>query len=218
MAEPTRLWFIRHGEVEAPYVGTFVGSLDVALSDVGRHQAAAAATFLEAAKVDAVLSSPRRRARDTAAPLARHHGHGIEIKDVFAEMDFGEWEGLPWAEIEARDPAFAATWQADPSCHACPAGESAGGFAERVQVGLAELLEEFKGRSVALFGHAGTNRAVLATLTQRPYMESFVFAQDYGCVNAAAWDPATGFGQVALVNLVPGPRSRDQGDGGANNR
>lgn len=215
---PTRLWFIRHGEVEPPYVGTFVGRLDVGLSPVGQHQAAAVAAYLADAELDALLASPRKRAIDTARPLAQGRGDTIEARACFAEMDFGDWEGLAWPDIAARDPHYAKTWQGDPEANACPGGESAGAFCQRVQAGLADLLEEFQGRTVALFGHAGVNRAVLAQVLRRPYMEAFTFAQDYGCLNAASWDPPTGFAQIALVNAVPGPRSRDQGDGRAGNR
>lgn len=212
MGALTRLWFIRHGEVEAPFVGTFVGSTDVALSDVGRHQAQAVASFLEPMELDALLSSPLRRARTTAVPTERATGLRATQATWAQEMHFGDWEGKSWPDIEAADPEGANAWQADPANIACPGGDAAGEFAERVQAGLAEMLDEFRGRAVALFAHAGTNRAILSAITQRPYMESFLFAQDYGCVNAAAWDGPQG--QVALLNAVPGPKSEDNGDGG----
>lgn len=214
MARPTRLWFIRHGEVEAPYVGTFLGVTDVGLSELGRHQAQAVGAFLADAPVDVVLSSPLRRARDTAAPLAAAHGIEVVARDGFREMDFGAWETLSWPQIEARDPDYAPHWQEDPATRPCPDGEAAQPFADRVNDTLDAVLEEFTGHSIALFAHAGVNRAILSRLTGRPYMESFVYAQDYGCVNAAAWDIGSGMGQIALVNAVPGPRSVDNGDGG----
>lgn len=214
MARPTYLWFIRHGEVEADYVGTFVGRLDVGLSDMGHHQAEAVAAYLEAAPFDAILSSPRTRARHTAAPLAKLSGLEPEVRQGFAEMDFGRWEGLHWPQIQALDETYAQRWGADPLNLPCPDGEIAGDFARRVQDELATVLHEFAGRNVALFAHAGVNRAILAALTRQSYMDSFVFAQDYGCLNAAAWSTdQPGAAQIALVNLVPGPRSESQGDG-----
>jgi broad specificity phosphatase PhoE len=129
-------------------------------------------------------------------------------------MDFGHWEGLSWPDIESRDAEVAAAWQADPVTIACPGGEHAGGFCDRASTAMQEVLAEYAGRNIAVFGHAGTNRAFLSMLTGLPYMETFVFAQDYGCLNAAAWDHVAGHGQVALVNLVPGPRSAAHGDGG----
>lgn len=214
MSKPTAIWFIRHGEVEAPHVGAFVGRIDISLSDLGHAQARGVAHFLREAEVDAIIASPRQRARLTADPLAEATGLNVEVRDPFAEMHFGDWEGKHWPEIEELDPDFAHKWRHDPATIPCPGGETANDFAARVQQGLHDTLEEFEGRQIALFAHAGTNRAVLSHVTQRPYMESFCFAQDYGCVNAAAWDPETGFGQVALVNHVPGPRSDEHGDGG----
>lgn len=206
-------WFIRHGEVEAPFVGAFVGVKDVDLSPVGKAQAEGIATWLEEAEVDAIIASPRKRSQKTARPLSKQSGIPIITRDGFAEMDFGDWEGKFWEDIEAEDPEFAAKWQSDPGTIPCPNGETANQFALRVQDALDTVLREFDGKTVAIFCHAGVNRAILSHITKRPYMESFHFAQDYGCVNAAAWDLEHGVGQVAMWNYVPGPRSDANGDG-----
>jgi len=207
----TRLWFIRHGEPADGVAGAFIGRTEVDLSPLGKHQAEALKEYLKDAQVDAVLSSPRRRARDTVAPLAA--GHGIPIRTVagFAEMDFGRWEGLRWDAIVAQDPDYAERWQANPAAIPCPDGESCAQFQARIESALESFLSEFRGRSVVLGAHAGTNRAILAHILGRPYMEAFAFAQDYGCINAAAWSEEAG-AQVALVNVVPGPRSAVNGD------
>jgi alpha-ribazole phosphatase len=209
----TQVWFIRHGEVAAPFVGTFVGRSDVALSDLGRHQAQAIATYLEDAPIDAILTSPRTRAKDTAKPLAEATGNELIVHEDLAEMHFGQWEGLAWPAIHAKDPEFAAKWQGDPTSLPCPGGESAGDFAKRVQAELATILTKYDGKTIAIFSHAGTNRAMLGNALRLDYMDTFRFAQDYGCINAAAWDAEYG-AQVALLNLVPGPRSEANGDGG----
>ncbi len=209
--QPTRLWFLRHGEVEGSRIGAFNGSSEVDLSPLGKHQAEAIRAYLESAAVDAVISSPRRRAKDTVRPLASALGKIVDVRPAFAEMDFGKWDGLHWNEILQRGPAEAQAWQADPGSIACPDGESGNAFAARVEDALAKLLAEFRGRSVVLAAHAGTNRAILGHVLKRSYMECFAFAQDYGCVNAVGWTES-GFGQVALMNFVPGPRAANQGD------
>ncbi len=208
---PTTLWFARHGEVSPDYVGAFVGRLDVPLSDVGHHQAAAIDAFLNEAGIDAVLCSPRRRAMETAKPLLDSLEMDADIRPAFAEMDFGEWEGLHWPEIEARDPDFAREWQEDPMSLPCPGGESAGNFAMRVQRELTQVVEEYRNKNIVLFAHAGVNRAIMAQVIGIPYMQSFALSQDYGCVNAAGWQES--LAQIALANFVPGPRSVMQGDG-----
>lgn len=209
--QPTRLWFLRHGEAEEGRAGQFIGRTEAELSPLGKHQAEAIKAYLEDAQVDAIVSSPRKRAKETVRPLASKLGRIVDTRPGFAEMDFGDWEGLGWKEIEARDEQLAAKWQADPGDIPCPNGESGNQFSARIDAALAQLLAEFKGRSVVLAGHAGTNRAVLGNILGRPYMECFAFVQDYGCLNAAAWTPE-GQGQIALVNFVPGPRSTHPGN------
>jgi broad specificity phosphatase PhoE len=202
----TRLWFFRHGEVEDPWVGRFIGTTDVGLSPLGRHQAEAIAAYLEPAPLDALVSSPRKRSLDTMAPIARQRGMTLDVRKGLAEMHFGTWEGLAWEDILDKDRDHALQWEQDPANTAPPGGESANDFAQRIHDALQELVNEFKGRSLAVAAHAGTNRGILASIVGRPYMEMFSYAQDYGCVNAVGWSNG-GFGQVALVNFVPGPPS-----------
>ncbi|MES2155956.1 MAG: histidine phosphatase family protein [bacterium] len=209
--QPTRLWFLRHGEIEAGKVGAFIGRSEADLSPLGKHQAEAIKVYLESAAVDAIVASPRRRAKDTVRPLASASGRIVDVRPGFAEMDFGSWEGKMWEDILRSDAAIAEEWQADPGAVACPGGESGNAFAARIDEALANLLAEFKGRSVVLAAHAGTNRAILGHILKRPYMDCFAFAQDYGCINAAGWSEE-GFGQIALVNFVPGPRADKQDD------
>jgi broad specificity phosphatase PhoE len=207
----TRLWFTRHGEVEPHMVGTFVGTTDCALSPLGRHQAEAIAKYLEDASIDAIVSSPRKRALDTIAPLARAKGMKLDVHKALGEMDYGKWEGLHWDQIVTSWPDLAREFEKDPATVPCPGGESGDMFFARVQEEVAQLAAEFKGRTVLVSGHAGTNRAILAHVMKRPWVDCFQFAQDYGCVNAVGWGES-GFGQVALVNFVPGPRSASQGE------
>lgn len=193
-------------------VGALVGTTDVGLSDLGRHQAEAIRAYLEDAPVDAIVSSPRKRSLDTIAPLARAKNMKLDVRKGFAEMDFGQWEGLHWKQVLERDAKAAQEWEKSFSTVPPPGGESGEVFAARIHAALSELLAEFKGRSVILAGHAGTNRAILSHVLRRPYVDSFAFAQDYGCVNAVGWSAQSGFGQIALVNFVPGPRAKNQGD------
>lgn len=209
--DATRWWFLRHGEVESPWVGKLIGRTDVGLSPLGRHQAEAVKAYLEDAAIDAVLASPRKRARDTVAPTAAHHGKIVEIRKGLAEMDFGDWDGLGWDEVVANDTDLALSWEQDPVNVAPPSGESVPLFQERIDAELERIRSEFKGRTILMGGHAGTNRAILSNVLKRPYLECFQFAQDYGCLNAVAWTKE-GFSQVALLNFVAGPRAEHQGE------
>lgn len=205
------MWFCRHGEVEDPWVGTFIGTTDIGLSPLGRHQAEAIAAYLEPAHLDAVLSSPRKRALDTIGAVARSKGMKLDVRKGLAEMHFGTWEGKTWEDILALDADHAKQWEADAANTAPPGGETANDFADRVKDTLEQIVTEYKGRSIAVGAHAGTNRGIMAAILGRPYMEMFSFAQDYGCVNAVGWLSSGGFGQLALLNFVPGPPSQRHG-------
>ena len=167
----TRLWFARHGEVEAPWVGTFIGTKDVGLSSLGRHQGEAIAKYLEDAPIDAIVSSPRKRALDTIAPLARAKGLKLDIRKGLGEMDFGQWEGLAWDAIHQRNPDIATAWAADPATIPCPDGESCDLFYQRIDSELTRLLDDYKGRTIVLAAHAGVNRAILGHVLKRPYLD-----------------------------------------------
>jgi probable phosphoglycerate mutase len=81
---------------------------DVRLSEVGRCQAERLADRLQAFAVDAVLSSPRERALETAEPIAARHRRSIDIVPALDEVDFGQWTGRRFDELndDARWRSF----------------------------------------------------------------------------------------------------------------
>jgi len=104
---------------------------DPELTALGHDQAAAAAARLAVPDVGglapdgiaAVLTSPLRRARQTAAAVADALGTAMEERKALVETDFGGWEGLTFAEARERDPELHAAWLGDERA-APPGGES----------------------------------------------------------------------------------------------
>ena len=124
------LLFVRHGRTAANAAGRLLGRADPPLDDVGRAQAVALRELI--GPVDRVVSSPLRRARDTAAALDRP----VELDERFIELDYGELDGLPLAEVPS---SIWDTWRSDPG-FAPPGGESLSalgrGFGRRVRTWL----------------------------------------------------------------------------------
>lgn len=85
--------FVRHGQTEYNVKGILAGSTDVALTDVGLREAAAAAEALAGQPLRHVCSSPLKRARDTARMIAQPHRLPLTVIDDFRERNWGEWEG-----------------------------------------------------------------------------------------------------------------------------
>ena len=80
----------------------------------------------------------------------------------FAEQSFGHWEGLSWAEMQARDPdAYAAFWE-NPTRNAPPGGESFEAQMRRTAAAIERLSGEFAGRDIVSVSHGGTIRAAVA--------------------------------------------------------
>lgn len=99
------LILIRHGETAWNPEGRFQGSTDMELSEVGKEQARLLGERLKNKKIDRIIASPMKRAQQTAAAVAVHHGLTVETESRLQELDFGEWEGTNVKELrEAKDP------------------------------------------------------------------------------------------------------------------
>src|SRR5213080_640935 len=119
---PTRLLLLRHGQTEMSAERRYSGRGDVPLTELGRAQAAAAAKRLAATdglvvdgEVVPIIASPLTRTMQTAQAVADALGGRVETHPGLIETDFGEWEGLTFAEAAERDPELHRRWLGDPS-------------------------------------------------------------------------------------------------------
>ena len=131
---PTTTLLLRHGQTPLSVDKRFSGTGDPALTDTGRRQAAAAAVRLAGSGATAVVSSPLRRARETAALVAEALGLDVEVEDGLRETDFGDWEGYTFGEVREKWPAEMDAWLASTAV-APPFGESFDATAVRVRAG-----------------------------------------------------------------------------------
>jgi broad specificity phosphatase PhoE len=132
------LLLTRHGLTTAGEKAVLGGQLDVALTDDGRAQAAALQRRLAGVRIDRIVASPMIRALETAQIVAA--GRPVEVDERLREMDYGRWEGLIAAEIDARDPELRARWERDPAGTRNPGGESGDDVAARARRFLVDLL------------------------------------------------------------------------------
>jgi 2,3-bisphosphoglycerate-dependent phosphoglycerate mutase len=88
-------YFLRHGETDVNRLGLVAGRSDVELNETGWRQARAAAQRLKTHRIDAIYSSPLKRARDTASCIASALGLEMVIVPDLAERNWGELEGKP---------------------------------------------------------------------------------------------------------------------------
>ena len=151
----TTFLLLRHGATAHTAEKRFSGSggADPELSPDGEAQArAAAAAVVLRGPVDAVVSSPLRRARQTADVVAAELGLKVREVETLRECAFGEWEGLTFAEVQERWPDDLSAWLADTSV-APPGGESFDAVAARVRRARDQLLARHPGRTVLAVSH-----------------------------------------------------------------
>lgn len=153
---PTRLLLLRHGETEFSAQRRYSGRADPELTALGHAQAAAVAagigTLDGADQVSAVLSSPLRRARQTADPVAAALGLPVSDHDALVETDFGAWDGLTFAQARERDPDVHRRWLGDETVRP-PGGESFADVAERVAALRDELVARHPSQTLLLVSH-----------------------------------------------------------------
>jgi broad specificity phosphatase PhoE len=159
-----RIVLLRHGETVGNSSIRYYGATDVALSELGAEQAAAAARAIGCLAFDLVVASSLQRARRSASIVAP--GQQIRLEEGFREIDFGRWEGLTREEIEARDPALYAEWQEQGLEFDFPGGERRENFRARVLAGLERLLDT-PVASLLIVAHKGTVRTIAEELSGR---------------------------------------------------
>ncbi len=156
------LVLVRHAEPARVEAGTVDGPADPGLTDRGREQAARLAEWLAVESPAAVCTSPLRRARETAAPLAALLGVTAEVVPGVAEYDAGSGEYIPIEELRAaKDERWYATIEGR--------WEDAGGvdpraFQEQVVPAVEQLVDRFTGQRVVVVAHGGVLNVYLAHL------------------------------------------------------
>lgn len=209
---PLRLLLVRHGQVASNRQMRYVGSRDEALTELGREQARAVGAALAAVPIAAVVSSPLRRASQTAREVAAGRGLEVRIDERLREQSFGEWEGLSSDEARARDPELYAAWS---RCDDVvpPGGESQLAMQRRVLALIGEELEACAARQgdepprgVALVSHVGPIKAILSAALDIGLRKGRRLFLDPGTVSVVDWG-ATPIVRMSNTHIHGGPFS-----------
>ncbi len=148
----TELYLVRHGETDWNRQHRIQGLTDIPLNETGREQARAAGRLLARRDWDGILASPLSRAMDTAAIIAEETGlDAPEPMPALVERNYGEGEGLDFAEINRRYPDRAAV----------PGQETRDEVIARVVPALRELAAARPGQSLIVVSHGGAIRGAL---------------------------------------------------------
>ena len=158
-----RIILARHGETEWNVREIFRGRSDIPLNENGLKQAELLAEYLKDIAVEAVYSSPLKRAFATAQAIARRHGLEVQPTAGLNDMDFGEWEGVPIDEVAVKHKALYKQWINHPEVVKMPGGESLAGVRDRVLEVVDEVVAGHRG-TVALVSHRVIHKVIICAL------------------------------------------------------
>ena len=158
----TRLILVRHGETELTAQRRYSGRGDVPLSGRGRAQSQATATRVAGlGPIAGVVTSPLQRCVDVAERIAAEAGGvPLQVEPDLIECDFGEWEGLTFADVRKRWPDQLDAWLGSPST-APPGGESFDAVDTRVLGVVGGLLAAFEAQRIVVVSHVTPIKLIL---------------------------------------------------------
>jgi broad specificity phosphatase PhoE len=180
MSQP-ELWMCRHGETEWSRSGRHTSHTDVPLVPVGEERARAMGSRLAGVTFDLILTSPKRRARDTAA-LAGHPS--AEVSPDVSEWDYGDYEGMTTPTIRETVPGWT-IWT-----HPAPGGETAAEVSARADRVVARVRSSAVTRAL-VFSHGHFLRVLGARWIGLPPESGARFRLDTGTLSVLGWERET---------------------------
>jgi broad specificity phosphatase PhoE len=201
MNSPTRLYLVRHGEVEASYHRVFGGTIDMELSPLGHDQVKAAADYFQRHPPHVMYASPMKRVQQTLAPLARWTGLHPIVLPGLREVDFGEWTGLSWEQVYERFKVSAFDWLNQLETGSIAQAESTADFRKRVDDALRQILTESPNKEIAVIAHGGTIRMLLALILDLPFTKMSAFDIEYASITRVKIQPHKT--EIELLNFTP---------------
>jgi broad specificity phosphatase PhoE len=157
---------------------------DVALSAEGLEQTEIVADLLSVEPLAAVYSSPRERAYYTARAIGEAHDLKVQIVDGLDEVDFGDWTGMRFDELEG-DPAWS-EWNEKRGSARPPHGESMAEAVERSWAALQAIAADHGGTTIACVSHCDIIRGLIASALGLPLDHMLRFDTDPASVSRLA--------------------------------
>ena len=180
--EQKTIYLVRHGKIKTDSQRSYIGQIDLPLTEEGRMQAQALAGKFSKLNIDEIYCSDLSRSRDTAQEIAMAHGLVPLERADLREISLGKWGGLKFAEVARRYPREFKQRGTDIGYFRPPGGESFADCSKRVLTAFQDILEK-PNNNILIVGHAGINRLIICHVLGLPLDNLFRIGQDYGCLN-----------------------------------
>jgi len=178
-----KVYLLRHARPRLPNrERCYIGQSDVPLDKPGEEQARLLGKMLQGQHLTKIFSSDLQRARCTAGIIAAACSLPLEIEAGLREIDLGQWEARALPEIKASYPREFELRGQKPASFRPPGGENFEDLQKRIVPVFFRLVSSVKG-NLAVVGHSGVNRVILAHLLGMDLNRVLVLNQDFACVN-----------------------------------
>lgn len=189
---------LRHGE---PVGGArYRGVTDDPLSETGWQQMTDAVNPNPSPPWTHIISSPLKRCADFATQLSDTHQLTLHIEPRFAEIDFGDWEGLSSEQIMQHDAKRLKKYWQDPEHNTPPNGELLSDFESRVLMAWQEMLATEKYGHLLVATHGGVLRIIFSHVLAMPRTTLFNISAPYACLSRFEKPDATTSTQLVFHN------------------
>jgi broad specificity phosphatase PhoE len=159
----TEIIIARHGQTEWNVGEVFRGRADIELDETGVKQAELLGEYLSSTKIDAIYSSPLKRALRTAKAIASHHQLEVEISPGLIDFDYGEWQGRPHEEVKVKYVELYKQWTNTPHKVKMPAGETLDDVRKRATDVVDKVIDRYEG-TVVMVAHRVVNKVLICAL------------------------------------------------------
>ncbi len=183
----TEIILVRHGETEWNVGEIFRGRIDIELNETGIKQAELLAEYLSDLKIEAIYSSPLKRALRTAEIIANYHQLEVEITPGLVDFNYGKWQGLPHPEVKDKYEKLYTEWISHPDKIKIPAGESLDDVRKRA-IGVVDKVIDKYGGTVILVSHRVVNKVLICALLGLDNSHFWNIRQDTGGITTFTYE------------------------------
>jgi alpha-ribazole phosphatase len=186
---PLRLVFVRHGKA-SDVEGRCIGQFDAALSREGVSQICS--HDWSAYNASEIISSDLSRAQESARLIATQLSLPVSPDKRLREMNFGEWDGRAWKDLEESDGTRLSEWMEHWTTAAAPGGETVDDLFGRVSQFLRSVArpDHNRVRNIIVVAHAGSIRAALCIVRNQAPSTMFDIAVEHAAPIVAELDGA----------------------------
>lgn len=161
----TDLYITRHGETQWNIEGRFQGRGNSELTERGLNQARDLGRVLDREGIELILTSPLKRAQETARLAKGDRDIPVIILDSLTEFDLGNWEGVLLNELADQEPTNYDNYWNDPFAYSPSGGESYGQLILRMGEAMEEVVALADSQKALVITHGMALMAILHIVT-----------------------------------------------------